>query len=149
MAVVRPPLVLPLAALLVLAGAPAGRAADPSPEETVYDAAITAWHREWAARPAVRPVSGLLDHPVCIRYWQTGDAIRARMRGAVVPASRTAYHTALLAYVDAALVAADECLAQSRLTPDWVTKTREAYELRRVLMKLVRASRLRLPTTWN
>jgi hypothetical protein len=136
---------LPLAALLVLAGAPVGRAADSSPEEAAYDTAAAGWQRDWAARPA----AGTIDHPVCTKYWQTGDAIRRRMKAASVPAARTSYHTALLAYVDAALAAADECLAQSRVTLDWVAKNREARRLRQELRTLVRTSGLRLPTDWH
>jgi len=136
---------LPLAALLVLVGALGARAADPGSENAAYDAAVTGWQQDWAARPA----ASTIDHGICTRYWQTGDAIRSRMKTAAVPASRQAYHTALLAYVDAALAAADACLAESRVTADWVAKNREAYRLRRDLMQLVRTSGLHLPTSWH
>jgi hypothetical protein len=136
---------LPLAALLVLAAALVGRAADSTPEEAAYDAAVTGWQQEWAARPT----TAIMEHAVCIRYWQTGDVIRSRMKAAPVPPSRAAYHTALLAYVDGALDAADECLAESRVTTAWMAKNREAGRLRQALWDVVRHSGLKLPTNWH
>jgi hypothetical protein len=134
----------PLAALLLLASADA-TFADATPEETAYDAAVHTWAEEWAARPA--PL--VVDHAVCTHYWQTGDAIRTRMKAATVPASRASYQAALLAYVDAALAAADACLADSKATPEWTAKRVEAIKLRRGIGQAARRERLRLPTTWN
>lgn len=132
-------------AILALSFATLLLAAGPPLDQAAYDAAALAWHREWQSRPAPHTD----DREAFQRYWQTGDPIRTRLRAVDPPPSRAAYHEALLAYVDAALAAADEGLTEARVTAAWAVKHREAMRRRRALAQAARATDPSLPANWN
>jgi hypothetical protein len=137
-------LALPLC-LLPTAGALA--ADDPpaasTPEQT-YDAAVAGWHRDWTGRSSTQ----LTDRGGCLEYWQQGDPIRERMRATPPPPARAEFHRALVAFVDAALAAADECLAEPRPTPKWSSKVAAAIRLHQKVYFAAGARSATLPTQW-
>lgn len=131
--------------LTILALGSHADAAESAITEAAYDEAARAWHAEWNTRRI--PITN--DHEACRHYWRTGDPVRSRIKATTPPASRVAFHEALVAFVDSALAAVDECLGQSQMTRDWITKTREAIALRQALAKIARKTGPGLPADWT
>jgi hypothetical protein len=133
------------AALLLLAVLESSLATAGEPlTEEAYATEVAAWHADW--HPEAMPSN--FRHERCVARWQRANAVHGRMATVTPPSSRTEYHAALSAFVEAYLELMDTCVGNPRLTPESRHQRTLVNQRRRRISKIVTAGRLGLPIKW-
>jgi hypothetical protein len=124
--------------------APATAAAPAPLDEAAYREAAGRWNELWRERPPL----GRRVEALCVSAWQEGDHVRGMVSAVTPPPKFAAYHTALLACIEASLAVSDECLLKPLGGPKWMPYFLSARKKCAAVARVVNTNRLRLPRAW-